>query len=789
MHSWKNSVFRILLFFLLSLSFYTASAQGRYTISGFVYEQGTRETMLAVNVYAAGTTIGTVTNNYGFYSLTLPQGEWEITFSFVGYQTKSFKVTLDQRIELNVELESSLELAEVEVYGHQSNVSSRSAQTSVVELPIQQIKNIPALLGEKDALKVVQLMPGVQKGAEGSSGFYVRGGGPDQNLIILDDAPVYNAHHLFGFFSLFNGDAIKNIELTKGGFPARYGGRLSSVLDITMKDGNKQKFSGDAGIGLISSRLLLEGPIVKDKSSFLVTGRRTYLDLLLQPFLPEDVSGGAFFYDLNAKVNLEINPKNRIYLSSYMGRDKFYGGEDESGHSYSAGLFWDNAIATVRWNQVINHQLFSNLSLIFSNYRLKIYMKEKYFSDKMELSYRSGIRDYGVKYDFSWLPLPAHTVRFGISSMWHEFTPSAVVYRDDFFNDFEQNIQSIYSLETGLYAEDEIKIYDKGVVNLGARLISYNLFDGGSLKLEPRVSGSAYLTQDLSAKASYAQMNQHIHLLSSTGVGLPTDLWVPATKKIPAQESWQVATGLVKDITKYSTTVSIEGYYKKSDNVIAYRDGASFLLLDDPLGADEISWEDNVTSGQGWSYGLEFLVHRRTGKLSGWVGYTLSWTQLQFDELNKGEKFYARYDRRHDISVVGIYEYTPGITLSATWVYGTGNAINLPVGTYNTSPHYPGQPLIPMYLWEVEAYEGKNTFRMAPYHRLDIGVQFHKKYDKYERTWEVSVYNAYNRHNPFFYQPGTDMEWNEDGSITYTKKLKQVVIFPIIPSVSWSIKF
>ncbi|HNS30986.1 MAG TPA: TonB-dependent receptor [Tenuifilaceae bacterium] len=785
-----RNYFKLPLFlFILFMGASFGTLAQKYTISGFVYEKGSRETMLAVNVYAAGTTIGTVTNSYGFYSLTLPKGEWEIVFSFVGYQPRSFKINLEKSIELNVELDPTIELEGVEVYGELSKSSSRSAHMSVVEIPVQQIKTIPALLGEKDALKVIQLMPGVQKGSEGTSGFYVRGGGPDQNLIILDDAPVYNAFHLFGFFSLFNGDAIKSIELTKGGFPARYGGRLSSVLDITMKDGNKEQFSGEAGIGIISSRLVLEGPIQKEKSSFLISARRTYVDVLMRPFMPKDVKGGYFFYDLNAKMNWEINSKNRIYLSGYFGMDKFYGGEEYYRYSTEAGLFWDNATSTIRWNSVISAKLFSNLSLIFSNYRLKIYAMERYQDSKYDLSYSSGIRDYGLKYDFSWMPLPSHTVRYGLSSVWHGFTPSAVVFKNNYMNEFKSEIKTINTVESGLYVEDEIKIFDRGIVNIGSRLSHHYHKKNQQLNFEPRISGSYFITKDMSAKASYVQMNQHIHLLTNTGIGLPTDLWVPASDLAPSQSSWQGAIGLAKDIPKYSTTVSLEGYYKESKNVISYREGASFLMIDDPEGANEINWEDNVTSGLGWSYGVELLIHRKSGKLSGWIGYTLSWTQLQFDELNQGRKFYARYDRRHDVSVVGIYELNKRITLSATWVYGTGNALSIPIATYPAWQHVPGESLFNSWYRTVGEYGEKNSFRMAPYHRLDLGIQFHKKADKYERIWEFSVYNFYNRHNPFFYFPEYYEEWTPEGEVIYKNKLKQVSLFPFIPSASWSIKF
>jgi hypothetical protein len=776
-----------LIVLLLTASLSIVAQTARFTISGFVYEKGSRESLPGVNIYVAGTTTGTASNNYGFYSLSLPEGEWELVFSYVGYQSRSFSLNFDKSIVLDVELDSTIELEGVEVIGELSKQSSRSAQMSVMEIPVAQIKSIPALLGEKDALKVIQLMPGVQKGTEGSSGLYVRGGGPDQNLIILDDAPVYNAYHLFGFFSLFNGDAIKSIELTKGGFPARYGGRLSSVLEIVMKDGNKEKFSGEAGVGLISSRLVLEGPIVKGKSSFLISGRRTYYDILTRPLMPDGYVFGLFFYDLTAKANWEINRKNKIYLSGYFGKDKFFGKEKE--YDLEAGLFWDNATSTIRWNHIANNRLFSNLSLIFSNYRMKIYAKETFMGDKYELSYRSGIRDVGIKYDYTFFPSPRYTLRFGISSVWHSFNPVAIIFRDDYFGESFSKVKTINTYESGVYAENEIRFKDKGIINAGTR-ISHHYHDGKSnFGFEPRLSGSVFIDRTTSLKASYARMNQFIHLLSNTNIGLPTDLWVPATKDAPAQHSWQAALGIAKDLTAYSTTLSLEGYYKSSENVITYKPGASFLMLDDPTVATDITWEDNITSGIGWSYGAEMLAHKKAGRFSGWVGYTLSWTKHQFDDVNDGKPYFARYDRRHDVSVVGVYELSRRITLSATWVYGTGNAITLPLATY---PAYEHQPLANSWWWysTVQDYGEKNSFRMRPYHRLDLGAQFHRKYEKYETTLEISVYNAYNRANPFIYFIREEYKYNpRTGVETYQNRLKQLSLFRFIPSISYAIKF
>jgi len=786
----KSSMNR--LFFIVPLLFLTLAinvnlnAQKRPVLSGFVKEKGSKETLIGVNIYIPKLKTGTITNTYGFYSLTLLPDSYEVIVSYVGYQPKSFLIDLKTDISLDVDLEYAIDLAEVVISADKYERISESSRMSVIEIPVKQVKSIPALLGEKDVLKVIQLMPGVQKGSEGSSGLYVRGGGADQNLIILDDATVYNAYHLFGFFSLFNGDAVKSIQLTKGGFPARYGGRLSSVLDINLKDGNRQKYSGEAGIGLLSSRVLLEGPIIKNKASFIISGRRTYLDALMAPFMNGDESGGYYFYDLNAKLNYDIDKNNKLYLSGYFGKDKFYFKYKDMYSKMEAGMFWDNATTTLRWNHLFNNKLFANTSLIFSNYRLKIYMKESYDNVGFDMSYRSGIRDFGLKYDLEYHASPAHTIRGGFISTQHRFTPSAIVVKDDYLNEFKREVKAIDALESGIYLEDDIKIAERMKINAGIRLSHFLQANKNYLNPEPRLSLSYLLTKDLAAKASYAVMNQYVHLLSNTGIGLPTDLWVPSTENIPPQNTYQYAAGLAKDVIPYNFTISLEGYYKKSKNTLGYKEGASFLLIDDPTSADEMNWENNITQGQAWSYGAELLLQRKTGKLTGWIGYTLSWTQLQFDDVNFGEKFYARYDRRHDVSIVGIYDIKDNITLSATWVYGTGNAITLPLAEYSALPHQIGDAsnyyVNEYYFNMVNEYGVKNNVRMAPYHRMDIGVQFHKKYPKYERIFEFSVYNLYNRSNPYFYFIGYDNKTNK-------RALKQISLFPMIPSVSWHIKF
>ncbi|GAB3323858.1 TonB-dependent receptor [Larkinella ripae] len=787
------------------------TARALATISGYVRESGSQEALIGVNVYRPGTTTGTTTNTYGFYSLTLPaQDSLTIAFSFVGYQAVQQTVPFRKNRELSILLTPGQLLSEVTISTNRTEEKvSESPQMSTIAIPVVQIKKIPAFLGEKDVLKVLQLMPGVQKGSEGSTGIYVRGGGPDQNLIILDDAVVYNANHLFGFFSVFNGDALKSVELIKGGFPARFGGRLSSVIEMNLKEGNKEKLHGEGGVGLIASRLTLEGPLTKKKSgsgssSFLVSARRTYLDVVARPIIKQQTEGqtvaGYYFYDLNAKANYDWGPANKLYLSGYFGQDRFYADDKESGTKIN--LDWGNTTATLRWNHLFSQRLFSNLSLIFSNYKFQIASDETdaVSSDFFSLRYSSGIRDWSLKYDVDFYPSPKHSVRFGIQTIAHRFTPSAVVLQNTLINQFTTKIDAIDVLESGLYAEDNWRPTPHWRINGGLRLSHFVQKQTNYFRPEPRLSAAYILKPSLSVKASYALMNQYVHLLSNTGIGLPTDLWVPTTDQVKPQQSQQVAVGIAKDFADKGAgkglSMTIEGYYKTMNSIINYREGASFLLINNPESANQVRWEDNVTAGKGWSYGAEFLLQKKLGRLTGWTGYTLSWTQWQFPELNFGRKFFPRYDRRHDISVVGIYEISPRITLSGTWVYGTGNALTVPLAKYQAATHQPN-PVInndnsfinPFFSYgrAVNDYSEKNSFRAEAYHRMDLGIQFHKKKRHHERTWEVSVYNLYNRRNPFFYQLTT--QTNEQTNQPTKTVFQRYSVFPIVPSVTYGFKF
>ncbi|MBK7669214.1 MAG: TonB-dependent receptor [Sphingobacteriaceae bacterium] len=778
----------ILLLFLLV--FKGLQAQNKFTISGYINEKGSKENLPGVTVYIPKLKAGTTSNSYGFYSITLPKDSIEVIFSYVGFKAKKLSFYLDKNISFNVEMGVE-DLEEVTVTAEQTKMLSEETQMSSVDIPIEQIKQIPALMGEKDVLKVIQLMPGVQKGSEGSAGIYVRGGGPDQNLIILDEAPVYNANHLFGFFSIFNGDALKSVELIKGGFPARYGGRLSSVIDLQMKDGNKEKIHGEAGIGIISSRLTLEGPIIKNKCSFLVSARRTYIDALVYPFLPKDGKVGYYFYDMNAKINYVFNDKDRLYLSGYFGKDKFYLKTKDNNSESKAGINWGNATGTLRWNHLFNNRLFSNLSVIFTNYQLGIENLEKFGADYFNLKYKSNIRDLGAKYNFDFMPHPNHYIKFGLNFTWHHFVPQALVIKSsDPVNELNNKSQNIDTYEGGIFIEDDWKVTSKLKMNIGFRLSTFSSYGTNFINPEPRAAVRYLLGNNFSLKGSYALMNQYLHLLSNTGIGLPTDLWVPATNKVKPQQSQQVALGLAKDLPNKNITITVEGYYKWMKHVLNYKEGASFLNVGDNSNAEtQNDWQTKVVSGNGLSYGAEFLIQKKVGKFTGWIGYTLSWTWLQFDSLNFGERFPARYDRRHDISVVGIYKINDHITLSATWVYGTGNAITLPIASYGVEQHMvPGaqqsQPS-PNGIWPYSVagdYGKKNSFRMSPYHRMDIGIQFHKKLKRCVRTFEFSIYNVYSRQNPFFYY----IDYNQSSK---KNKLMQASLFPILPSVSWTYKF
>ncbi|MEZ4947549.1 MAG: TonB-dependent receptor [Cyclobacteriaceae bacterium] len=772
--------------FLLVLSV-GAQAQ-KFTISGFVKDSDTGENLIGATIINEKTKEGTTTNTHGFYSLTQNRDSIHVLISYVGYRPQRIQVFLARDTAISINLVTNL-LDEVIVEGSRTDPIQESSQMSSVTIPLEQIKALPALFGEVDVLKVIQLMPGVQSGNEGSSGLYVRGGGPDQNLILLDGVPVYNVSHLFGFFSVFNADAINHVELIKGGFPARYGGRLSSVIDVSMKEGNMKEVKGEGSIGIISAKATVEAPIVKDKTSFLISARRTYIDLLARPIIKATTDGesaGYYFYDLNFKVNHIIDSRNRIYASSYFGDDKAYSkfkdfyvsGNERTDYKEEYGLKWGNVITALRWNRVLTPKLFANLTSTFSRYRFDVFseyeevIKSPSTSEKnfAKDQYRSGIRDYALKLDFDWLPQPNHYVRYGINAIQHQFSPGVYSFRSNQESDTLVGTPNIDAFEYAAYFEDDFKINQRLKLNLGLHLSAFNVEKRWYTSIQPRISGRFLATQSLSVKFSYAEMTQFIHLLTNAGLGLPTDLWVPSTAAVKPQNASQFALGLAK--THRSLEISLEGYYKEMKNLIEYKDGASYAEL-------EQDWQDKIaTGGKGESYGMEVLVQKKKGAVSGWVGYTLSWTNRQFEELNEGKWFPYKYDRRHDISVALTHTWNKRMDFSMAWVFGTGTAITLPTDEFADA----NVNLLPYFSpYSVKYYESRNNYRMRNYHRLDLSFSFWKDKKWGQRKWTLGVYNMYSRQNPFFMELGYDRNRN--------KKFLQYSLFPIIPSISYSFKF
>ena len=783
------------------------------TVSGHLYERGSLESLPGGLVYDPVSQKATTTNTYGFYTLTLPyRDSLYVVFNSFGFMNDTLWVRTAEDVEYDAKLTKITTLETVTITAEKRN--TEVAQMSSITLSAKEIQQVPMLFGEKDVFKTLLLLPGVQSASEGTSGIYVRGGGPDQNLIILDEATIYNASHLLGFFSIFNGDAIKSVELIKGGFPARYGGRLSSVIDINMKDGNKEEYHCEGGIGLISSNVMVEGPIIKNKASFMVSGRTTYLDLLMAPIMKlvtDGMSAGYYFFDLNAKFNFDLGKKDKLYLSSYFGRDKFHFTETENYgfgeyDRYKVGLFWQNATATARWNHLFTNKIFSNLSFVFSDYNMNTYMGYKFYegagnpnNETFNSRFSSGIRDYTLKYDVSINPNPTHRILVGAAVTAHIARPNAMTMNVDTLS--MRQAEKEPGLEYAVYAEDEINIRNKVRINPGIRLVGFSVPHKTWFSPEPRLSMSYNILPNLAIKASYAMMSQSLILLSTSTIGLPTDLWVPVTDKIRPQRSQQVALGIHYDLKKPRLSFSIEGYYKKMDNILAYKEGSSYFmtlldnLMDETVTGFQGTWTDNVTSGRGWSYGVEFLVRKEVGKFTGWVGYTLSWTKQQFEELNFGEPFFARYDRRHDVSIVLMYSPTSRINLSLSWVFATGNAITLPTSIYTAEDliNYLGLTVPPSnfswtYVYTIENYGKKNDFRMKPFHHLDIGVQFirpHKK-NNGQSIFEISIYNVYNHHNPFFYFIG---ESYNQRTHEWTTQLQSLSIFPIIPTFTYHFKF
>ena len=778
----------------------TAAGQSKVTVSGYMTDAASGESLISATLLDRISGQGAVTNNYGFYTLTLPAGEVSLEYSYTGYETvvKEFRLTRDTVIHVGLTFSPEM-LSGATVTASRSEIGVRGTQMSAIEIPVNQIRRVPALAGEVDVIKAIQLLPGVQSGTEGSAGLYVRGGGPDENLLLLDGVPIYNVNHMMGFFSVFNADAIKNVTLYKGSFPARFGSRLSSIVDVRMKDGNDQAWHGSASLGLLSAKVNVEGPIVKGKTTFNVSARRTYYDVLAQPLIAlymrnnredgDQATGGYYFYDLNAKLTHTFSNRDKLYASYYMGDDRVYARLNMSDGSMDTrlnmGWNWGNIVGSLRWNHVFGPRLFVNTTVNYTQYRhlLDITGNERYqggANTDFTLGYNSLINDLSAAADFEFNPVPEHDIRFGGTFIHHTFKPSVTTVRfsesaqKDAAIDTTFGDRNLFTNEAALYAEDNWSITPWLKVNLGLRYSLYATSGRTYHSLEPRVSLRALFTDDFSFKASYSEMSQAVHLLSNSNISLPTDLWVPSTDRIEPMRSKQAAAGLFYSLGVVD--LSLEGYYKHMDNVLEYRDGASFF-------GSTTGWEDKVAMGKGWAYGVEFLVQKKTGRLTGWIGYTWSKTMRQFDReghvINFGKPFPAKYDRRHDLSITAAYELTKKIDLAATFVYGTGVCGSLALQTIQAMPGYDRQ--FDYYMladtFPVDYLEGRNNYRMPSYQRLDLGVNFKRTFrNGHHRTISLSVFNAYNRNNPFLvYRDG--------------KQLVQLSIFPIMPSLSYTYEF
>ena len=748
-------------------------AQSKITVSGTVRAGDSGENLVGVAVQIPGLQAGTSTNTYGFYSLSVPPGTYTVVYSYIGYQTQRREITAAQNTKLNIELPvTAQELGEVLIQAGSLQEKLKTSQMSVDQLSVREAKLLPALFGEVDILKTLQLKPGVQSGGEGSAGLYVRGGGPDQNLFLLDEATVYNASHLFGFFSIFNSDAVRSVDLYKGGFPAQFGGRLSSVVDVKLKEGNNKRFAASGGLGLIASRLTLEGPLKKNKGSFIISGRRTYVDVftrLVNKINEDDPEynpiPGYYFYDLNAKVNYDIGQNDRLYLSGYLGDDLI--GFRNSGFNFDFN--WGNRAGTLRWNHIFNPRLFANTSVTASSYRYNIKNSLEGFSFNLT----SNIKDLSFKSDFDYVPGNAHTFKFGAQAVKHTFDVGRLKAGSEDNTIAFSSGSAFTGVEYGVYAADDYNPSPNFTLNYGLRFSGFTNGKSNFNGLEPRVSARYALSTNTSLKGSYTRMLQYIHLVSNSGASLPTDIWYPSNKTVRPQRSQQVALGISQLAGKGKYLITNEVYYKWMANQVDFRNGAQ-LFVNNNL-------DKEFLFGRGRSYGNEIFLEKKEGRTTGWVGYTLSWTYRQFAEINEGRWFPNRYDRRHDISIVGLHQLRPRLHLTGTWVYGTGNAFSVPVSRIILQGQTGNRETF------VPIYTERNAYRQAAYHRLDLGIVYKLRPKRGESDLTFSVYNAYNRRNPYFVY--FEQQKDEAETLTIGFRGRQVSLFPVIPSVTYNFKF
>lgn len=787
-----------LILFLFSLN---ASCQP-ITLSGLITEKLTREHVPYANILnTSGAQGGSTSNAYGFYSLTISANVVSrIIISHVGYRSFVLEISAIQDTVVNIELEQiTHRLNEVTI----ESETGEYAFNNYHPVSTVRIKQAPALLGEKDVLKALQLLPGVQRGAEGSTAFYVRGGGADQNLILVDDATVYNANHLFGFVSIFNPDAIKNINFYKGSFPARYGGRVASVTDIQMKEGNRDKVAAEGGLGILSGRLTVEGPLTKSNSSFLISTRRSFIDLVTKPLMSKDDKTAYRLFDVNVKMNFDINERDRFFITGYTGGDKIETNQkterQQSAIASKTKLGWVNRNGSFRWNHTFSDKVFTNTSLIYSHYNF--FLTDTYTRTGPNANYAyseffSEINDYTVKNDLDYFLSNAHTLKSGVALTLHSFTPRRFYSRDESLAQEEKTRQNYQTKEIAFYLEDSWRLSDRIFTNVGLRMVHLGTNKKNYFVAEPRAHLYYYITDELKLNAGYTRSNQFMHLLSNTGIGLPTDLWVPVTSAAPPQQGDQVSAGISKSFNANKYLLSIETYRRYMRNIVAYKQGAEFLDTDEL--SKELQWENNITIGKGESYGTEFFFEKKTGKLTGWAGYTLSWVIHEFEELNQGKRFFPRHDSRHNIVLFCNFKVSEKMSLSANWVYSTGNAMTVPQAYYY-GDLTTGNERFPIVLPDgsysyliaerinTMPYAGSvNSFRAEDYHRLDLSIQFYKKKKHYERYWEFGVFNAYNRKNPFYYYLERSNDFVNKGQ---RYDLKRKSLFPILPSVSYNFKF
>jgi hypothetical protein len=774
----KLSFLSVLLSLLL-FSPFNGAAQSKYTLSGVITDASTGETLIGATVRLSGVRNGTISNSYGFYSITAPEGNYTVQVNYVGYQSFTKELSLSANKQLAIQLQPASTLQEVVIRGgtrKDQNVSS--PQMGLEKLNMAQINSVPVIFGERDVVKAIQLVPGVKSGGEGNTGFYVRGGASDQNLILLDEAIVYNASHLFGFFSTFNSDAIKDVVLYKGGMPAQYGGRLSSALDISMLDGNSKDFSVEGGIGLIASRLKVEGPLVKGKGSFMLSARRTYADAFLKASSDTSLKNASlYFYDLNAKANYHFDDKNAIYFSGYLGKDVL-------GLKNLFGTNWGNTTGTLRFNHIFNDRLFSNTSLIYSDYNYTV----QSYDVSSDFKVRSSIRDFNLKEDLQYYLSSNHTIRMGFNLIQHAITPGKIsATASSSFN--PKTLEDRKGLESAAYISDEWHIGDQLNLLYGLRLSRFDLFGPGTFSryddagnpldtktytasqrvksymyLEPRIAASYLIDAQNSIKASYGRNTQNIHLLSNSNASSPSDLYVMSSNNLKPEIADQISTGYFRNLDEDKYEFSAEIYYKWLQNQIDYKNGAQLIANQNV--------ESQLVYGVGRAYGLELFLKKKYGQFNGWIGYTLSRTERKFAEINEGKYFPSRQDRTHDISLVGIYQLNKRWTFSGTFIYGTGNAVTFPTGKYQLDG------ITRFY------YSDRNSSRMPATHRLDLGATLEgKPHKRYHSSWTFGLYNAYSHKNPYV------ITFRNDENDPTRTVAEQTSLFGVIPSVSYNFKF